>query len=59
MFVKKVYTSKIVGPRRRGRPVVRWKNRVKEYMHERVADRGGGIEIASSVCLDRERRLFC
>ena len=29
MFVKKVYASKIVGPRRRGRPVVRWKDRVK------------------------------
>ena len=38
-FVKKVYVSVIVGPRR-GRPVVRWKDRVKEYMHERVADRG-------------------
>ena len=30
-FVKKVYGSEIVGPRRRKRPVVRWKNRVKEY----------------------------
>ena len=30
--------SEIVGPRRRGRPVVRWKDGVKEYMHERVAD---------------------
>ena len=30
--------SEIVGPRRRGRLVVRWKDRVKEYMHERGAD---------------------
>lgn len=28
---------------RRGRPVVRWKDRMKEYMHERGGDRGGGI----------------
>ena len=40
-FVKKVYVSEIIGSWRRGRPVVRWKDRVKEYMHERVADRGG------------------
>ena len=36
--------SETEGPRKRGRPVVRWKDRVKEYMHERVADRGGGID---------------
>ena len=28
-------------PRRRGRPVVRWKDRMKEYLPERVADRAG------------------
>ena len=38
--MKKVYVSEIEGSRR-GRPVVRWKDRVKEYMHEKVADRGG------------------
>ena len=38
--LKKVYVSEIVCPRRRGRPVVRWKDRVKEYMHERVGGRG-------------------
>ena len=32
-FVKKVYVSEIMGPRRRGRPVVRGKDRVKDYMH--------------------------
>ena len=36
-------------PKRRGRPIVRWKDRVKEYMHERVTDRGGGIDIARRV----------
>ena len=35
-----------MGPRRRERPVVRWEDRMKEYMHERVADRGGRIELA-------------
>ena len=49
-----------MGPRRRGRPVVRWKDRVKEYMHERVADRGGGIELVKSEYLDRKRwRFLC
>ena len=58
-FVKKVYVSETEGPRRRGRPVVRWKDRVKEYMHERVAGRGRGIEQARRECVDRERwRLF-
>ena len=30
-FVQKLYVSKTEDPRRRGRPVVRWKDRVKEY----------------------------
>ena len=54
-FVKKVHVSEIVVPSRRGRPVVRWKDKVKEYLHERVADRGGGIELARRQCLNRER----
>ena len=32
-FVEKGYVSEIDGTRRRGRLVVRWKDRVKEYMH--------------------------
>ena len=40
----KLYVNEIEGPRRRGRPVVRWKDRVKEYMHERGADRGRGLQ---------------
>ena len=51
--MKKV--SEINGPWRRGRSAVRWKDRVKEYMHERVADRGGGIELTSMECVDRKR----
>ena len=38
--VKKVYLSETEGLRR-GRPVVRLKDRVKDYMHKRVANRGG------------------
>ena len=42
-----MYVSEIEGPedlRRRGSPVVRWMDKVKEYMHERAADRGRGVE---------------
>ena len=45
--------SEIKGPRRRRRPVVRWKDRVKEYMHERGTDRGRGIELVRKECLER------
>ena len=32
---------------------------MKKYIHERVADREGGIELARMECIDRERwRLF-
>ena len=54
-FVKKVYVTEIDDPRRRKRrPVVRWIDRVKEYMHERHADRGGGIKKARRGCVHRE-----
>ena len=39
-FVKKVYVSEIESPRRRGRPVVKWNDRVREYKHER-----GGVQL--------------
>ena len=38
-FVKKVYVSEKEGHRRE-RPVVKWRDRVKEYIHEKVSDRG-------------------
>ena len=46
-FVKKVYVSKTEDPRRRA--VVRWKGRVEEYMHERIADGRARIEQARRV----------
>ena len=33
-LVKKIYVSETEGLRRKGRPVVRGKDKVKEYMHE-------------------------
>ncbi len=40
-FVKKVYMSETVGPNSRGRPLGRWKDKVKEYMCER----GEGVHV--------------
>ncbi len=34
-FVKKVYLSSVEGTNRRGRPFVRWEDRVTEYVSER------------------------
>ncbi len=34
-FVKKVYRSSVEGPNRRGRPLGRWENRIKEYVVRR------------------------
>ena len=58
-FVKKVCVSEIDGPRR-GRPVVKWRDSVKEYMHERGVDRVGVLEQARRDCMYSKRwRLFC
>ncbi len=40
-FFKKVYLSNVEGTNRRGRPLVRWEDRVKEYMNERGVRRNG------------------
>ncbi len=40
-FVKKVYVSESVGPNSRGRPPGMWKDRIKEYMCKRGANRRG------------------
>ena len=54
-FVKKVYVSDIDSLRKR-RPVVSWKDRVKEYMH----DRGEEIELVRRECVNRKNwKLFC
>ncbi len=49
-FVKKVYLSSVEGMNRRGRPLGRWENRVKEYVKARreYMDR----ERWRSICCD-------
>ncbi len=57
---KNVYVCEGGGPSSRGRPPVRWRDRVKEYMSARGASRGEGLNQTRRECLDRERwRLFC
>ncbi len=41
--MKKVHVSEIEGPSRRGRPLGRWKDRLKKYMSERGDARGEGL----------------
>ncbi len=58
-FVKKVYMSESVDSNSRGRPLRRWRNRVKEYICERGATRGGGwIKQRGSVYTGRGG-FFC
>ena len=43
------------GPNSRGRPPGRWRERVKEYVCERGATRGRGLDQARRECLDWEK----
>ncbi len=52
-FVKKVYMSESVGPNSRGRSPGRWRDRIKEYMWERGATRGGGLDQRGSAWTGR------
>ncbi len=54
-FVKRVYLSSVEGTTRRGRPLGKWEDRVKEYVSEKGV-RGNGLEWAIRECMDRERR---
>ena len=56
--MKKINVVEIEDPYRRGRPVVRWKDKVKEYMYERKADRGKGLAQARRKCMYRKRWRF-
>ncbi len=40
---KKKYVSEIEGHSRKGKPLERWKDKVKEYVSERDTRRGGGM----------------
>ncbi len=51
--------NSVEGPNRRGRPLGRWENRVKEYVSERGV-RGSGLEWARRECMDRKKwRSIC
>ncbi len=52
--------SEIEGGNVRGRPSVKWKNRVQEYVRERDEESLRNLEQARRECQDRERwKLFC
>ena len=58
--MKEVYLSEIEGCNQRGKPLGRWRDKMKEYTCERGDSRRGGLEWARRDYLDRERwRLFC
>ncbi len=58
-FVKRVYLSSVEGTNRRGRPLGRWEDKVKECVRERGA-RGNRLEWARRECRDREKwRSIC
>ncbi len=47
-----MYLSSVEGPNRRGRPLERREDRMKEYVSERGV-RGDGMEWARRECMDR------
>ncbi len=50
-----MYESEVESPKRTGRPLGRWKDRVEEYLRERVINGRGVLEEARRECWDRER----
>ncbi len=55
-FVKRVYMSESVGPNSRGRPPVRWSDRVRSTcVKEVLPEEEGWIKQLRRKCLDRER----
>ncbi len=49
-FVKKVYMSESVSPNSKGRPPGTWRDRIKEYLCERGATMGRGLDQAKREC---------
>ncbi len=52
-FVKKVHVSEMVLLHSRGRPLARWKDKIKEYMWETGAPRRVRFEQVWRECLER------
>ncbi len=59
-MTRRVYMSEIVGGNVRGRPPVKWRDRVQEYVRERGEGFLRNLEQSRRECQDRERwKLFC
>ncbi len=59
-MTRRVYMSEIEGGNVRGRPPVKWRDRVQEYVRERGGESLRNLEQARRECQDRERwKLFC
>ncbi len=59
-MTKRVHVSEIEGGNVRGRPPVKWRDRVQEYVRERGERSLRNLEQARGECQDRERwKLFC
>ncbi len=59
-MTRRVYVSEIEGWNVRGRPPVKWRDRVQEYVRERGKGSLRNLEQARRECQDRERwKLFC
>ncbi len=59
-MTRRVYMSEIEGRNVRGRPPVKWRDRVQEYVRERGERSLRNLEQARRECQDRERwKLFC
>ncbi len=59
-MTRRVYVSEIEGGNVRGRPPVKWRDRVQEYVRERSGGSLRNLEQARRECQDRERwKLFC
>ncbi len=59
-MTRRVYVSETDGGNVRGRPPMKWRDRVQEYVRERGEGSLRNLEQAMGECQDRERwKLFC
>ncbi len=59
-ITRRVYMSEIEGGNVRGRPPVKWRDRMQEYVSERGEGSLRNLEQVSGECQDREKwKLFC
>ncbi len=59
-MTRRVYANEINGGNVRGRPPVKWRDRVQKYVREKGEGSSRNLEQARGECQDRERwKLFC